>query len=132
MKTKTKNVYSDWDNIFDDFNKIFTDESLFNTSFNSKTVEYKVINQKGDDLVFELPVIGNDPADVSVSAEDGNKLRVKAKKGESSFSKEIDAQFIVPDTHKNNAAKAVILNGILTVSIPKRKSSKKTEIEIEY
>lgn len=131
MKTKTKNVYSDWDNIFDDFNKIFSNDALFNTKFTNE-VEYNVIKTDGENIVFELPVIGNDPADVSVSAEDGNKLRVKAKKGESSFSKEIDAQFIVPDTHKNNAAKAVILNGVLTVSIPKRKSSKKTEIEIEY
>lgn len=133
-KSKGSTRYSGFD-IFNDFNSIFSDE-LFSNTFNVNTktsvVDYKVIETKGDDIVFELPVVGNDPADVSIKAVEGNQIRVKAEQGESSFSKEINSLFQVPSTHKNSSAKAVISNGVLTISISKRKSAKEKEIEVEY
>ena len=101
----------------------------------SNDVDFNVLPNDGDEITFEVNVIGIEPTDVSLTAEAGNKLRVKTELDESvqvSFAKEINCTFQVPDTHKAGSAEAIVSNGVLTVSVGKRKSAKSKEIKIEY
>ena len=87
------------------------------------------IDEKDGNLFLEIPVPGFTLNDISVEVE-GNHLVIKGEDNESYWTDDFTKKFNLPAYIDSNSIKAKIKEGVLSISLQKKKESLPKKIKI--
>lgn len=87
------------------------------------------VDEKDGELLLEIPVPGFTQKDISVEVE-GNHLVIKGEDNESYWTDEFTKKFKLPADIDSDSIKAKIKEGVLSISLQKKKESLPKKIKI--